>query len=584
MAGYPSMTQLAGILRAESDDGIPDGLSLAATIQHFIDANGKGALMEIMSDQFSGQVRAPTRFHHAMARLAARDRFAGIVTTALDPLVEYTLHQYGVAHDLQVIEHNSTLGKDVLRVLKVNGSYVDWLGAIATYDPAEVFDAQHPFLARQLDVELQQRSVLLVGSSMTDARLLNWLGSRNTRMSEMLNRWRPMMTQASWERALATPWREQTAAYPLGRGNIRPLLVRDYEQHLLELWTEVADRLGAEFKEELAWAEDIRPLPPTRPDSTGDTVTASEPQEVGEHLRGMRAKLRILIALSLVVVMGVALAAYIGLNRSDRDSTASPASSNSPPSAESAARPQLSETAQISQLAQQAGEAAEKEDWNRVIELTTAALKIQPHHRVMQEIYDAARDEPEHKKRFQELQDAGDREDYRTLERLLGEIPRSSSYHERAHKDVEARKQEYGEKVRKRAEALLSADDCAGLDSFKEEVRDAWRRGAAAIADISCKDSQNGGLGSGPVAYNRVLNLSKRAFVRKQYDVALGYCADALRVAPGDMTAAMWCGKAACFKPDVALANRYVPMLDKVGRREVKTACKQAGTRGLSAE
>ena len=243
-AGYPSPSDLARILREEADDEIPAHLDLPDTFDAFIAANGKGSLGTLLRREFSRTAHQPTTLHHAVARLASQDVFAAIVTTNLDPLIEHTLHRHGVEHDVQILNENAVLPDDGLRVLKIHGSHTDWHSTVLSSEAHRTFTQRYGFLTKQLTIILQQRPVLLVGCSMTEPRLLEWLESREEHMAELLDRWRPIMTRASWQRALDAPWRGAKAQRPLSRGNIRPLLVRDYQHHLPELWSQAADSLS----------------------------------------------------------------------------------------------------------------------------------------------------------------------------------------------------------------------------------------------------------------------------------------------------------------------------------------------------
>ena len=366
-AGYPTQAELIEQMRADSDDPIAAHLTLPQVIDEFIASNGKGTLVELLSRELSGRVRQPTALHHAIARLASKGQFSAIITTNLDPLIEYSLHQYHVPHNIQVIEKNASLDDSLLRVFKVHGSHTDWLDAVHARSQQQVFDDRHPFLARQLDVALQQRSVLFVGCSMRSPRLLDWLASRDEQTAALLDRWRPMMTAASWGKTLASPWRQQTAAMPLSRGNVRPLLIRDPE-HLSTLWSQVADALGAAPVAILA--EDERPGP-DEGRAPSETDPAFPQQAIAVEVGKPAGHLRIaMIALALLV--GIALAAFAVLSRQS-DSRAPTSGTESNATTTPAPRSTAGSAEQVAARLNREGLAL----WKEENDLVEAAKKLQ---------------------------------------------------------------------------------------------------------------------------------------------------------------------------------------------------------------
>lgn len=250
-AGHPSENDFLSILRAEADDPIPESAPLTEVVDRFVAGTGHGALAQLLHRTF-GARHPPTRMHHQIARVCRAGLVKSIVTTNYDPLVEDALSAAGVAHVVQTLENNAVIGPGALRVLKVHGSYTDWAGVVASGRAMASFPERYSFLVKQLDVDLQRHPIVFLGSAMHNRRILDWLDGLDERFASLLERWRPMMTEAAWQRALATPYRDGTAEAPLSKGNIRPLIFDD-EAHLSALWAEVVEELAPLQVEELVF-------------------------------------------------------------------------------------------------------------------------------------------------------------------------------------------------------------------------------------------------------------------------------------------------------------------------------------------
>lgn len=250
-AGYPSGQAIIERLRDYSEDPIPPDLELAEVADRFVASSGRGALQEALYQLFR-EIRDPTPFHRALARLAgARDNggrplLAAIVTRNYDSLIERALTDHKVVHVVQTLEDGLVVGEDDLRVFKISGSSTDWSEVVLSGASLTRFDQRYQQLKAQLGTLLLQRPVICVGCAMTEPLLLDWLGGLTDDWAAQLDRWRPMMSSADWLRAVDGPWREEGARIPLSRGNIRPLVLdtENPERHLFTLWRRAADALA----------------------------------------------------------------------------------------------------------------------------------------------------------------------------------------------------------------------------------------------------------------------------------------------------------------------------------------------------
>ena len=237
-AGHPSRAELEAAIREDADVHIAPGLDLPAVADAYVAANGRGPLNRLLDRRLRRPACTPTAFHRAVARLA--HAFAAIVTTNCDRLLERALEQAGVMPVVQTLEHNAEIAPDDVRVIKLHGSADDWSTAIVSGQAQLGFAERYAFLVQQLDVLLMQRPIVFVGCSMRHPLVLEWLASCAPERLQKLDRWRPMMTRDSWQRARSARNGRQTATEVFSRARVRPLIVEDYDTHLLELWREVA--------------------------------------------------------------------------------------------------------------------------------------------------------------------------------------------------------------------------------------------------------------------------------------------------------------------------------------------------------
>lgn len=92
------------------------------------------------------------------------------------------------------------------------------------------------------------------------------------------------MTIADWQQATGAMHRGKSAAISLSRGNIRPLVVTDYQRHLPQLWTEAADQIAIESRN----SEQVNsavPAPHPRPETTpqASPLSLESPGSPGEQ-------------------------------------------------------------------------------------------------------------------------------------------------------------------------------------------------------------------------------------------------------------------------------------------------------------
>ena len=93
-AGYPSTWDLVSAMYEKSVDPIPDGLTFTQTADEFITRNSQGELSDLLNALLAPP-HVPTDSHRAIARLAAKDQFAAIITTNYDNLLERVLDDQG---------------------------------------------------------------------------------------------------------------------------------------------------------------------------------------------------------------------------------------------------------------------------------------------------------------------------------------------------------------------------------------------------------------------------------------------------------------------------------------------------------
>ena len=201
-AGYPSTWELVKAMQDASFDPIDGSLPFTEIADRFIKSNTHGELNNLLQ-KLIGASHNPTPTLKAVARMAADDRFAAIITTNYDTLLERVLADAGVDHVVQTIEKGFELNDDgQLRLLKIHGSKEDWSKTILSGDSYAKFKDRYERLIGQLNQFLTQRRILFVGCSMKDPRILDWIDETEVEERKNLQIWAPILTVDGWQSAL----------------------------------------------------------------------------------------------------------------------------------------------------------------------------------------------------------------------------------------------------------------------------------------------------------------------------------------------------------------------------------------------
>ncbi len=240
-AGYPGTGKLVDALVAAADDPIDKSLPFYQVVDEVVASVGKGRVRDVLQGLFQ-PARPPTPTHRAIARLAKAERFAAILTTNYDDLLERALAEAGAPYVLQPLDDNETVVGPGVRVHKVHGSYDDWERVVLSGESYEQFGKQYPFLRSQLDVLLRQRPVLFTGCSLQDPRILDWIAALPDDAAEGLKEWRVLLTAAEWKAATEHTHEGAPAVDLLARALVRPLIVHHHD-HARELFVNAAGAL-----------------------------------------------------------------------------------------------------------------------------------------------------------------------------------------------------------------------------------------------------------------------------------------------------------------------------------------------------
>jgi hypothetical protein len=242
-AGYPTTGALLDALVAAADDPIDTTRSFYEVVDAVVASVRAGRVRDVLQQLFQ-PARPPTPLHRALARLARAGAFAAIVTTNYDDLLERALAAEAAPFVLQPLEDNATVTGDGVRLLKIHGSHDDWARVVLSGRSYDQFGARNPFLGKQLDVLLRQQPIVFVGCSLGDPRILDYLAGLSSAELDGLKEWRPVLTGAGWQTALAHRHRGIEARALLAPAGVRPLVVRDHD-HVRALFVDAAARLAA---------------------------------------------------------------------------------------------------------------------------------------------------------------------------------------------------------------------------------------------------------------------------------------------------------------------------------------------------
>lgn len=224
-AGYPSAAGLIEAMNREAGGTLDTSQDFLRVADQFVDALTGGALDNLLQQAFSPP-RPPTPAHHAIAQLAKAGRIHAILTTNADTLIEDALRAARVPYVEQALEDNAaTTGGDALRLMKIHGSLTSWKRAVTSGRSYATWEERQTFLRQQLGVLLGQRPVLLIGCSLREPALLDWLAALPE--DATLEVWRALVTQSTWDAAMSYRWEGGHASGALTRGKVRPLRVAD---------------------------------------------------------------------------------------------------------------------------------------------------------------------------------------------------------------------------------------------------------------------------------------------------------------------------------------------------------------------
>jgi len=208
-----------------------------ALVDEFIAEYSESDLAAVLQKSI-GQPRPFAPLHTAVARLAGAGVCPILFTTNYDRLIENALTEARVDFVSQSLEDNFTVQNlEEVQVLKLHGDAGDWQSAILSAASYQAFEASYPRLVHQLDLNLRTRPVIFVGCSMSDPRLLDWLGALPIPDRKDLYASRAILTQEEWLR-LPDPKRHLLAS-----ANVKPILVPDHES-VTRLLQEIARRLA----------------------------------------------------------------------------------------------------------------------------------------------------------------------------------------------------------------------------------------------------------------------------------------------------------------------------------------------------
>ncbi len=221
-AGYPSLAGLAERLRKASVHKLgPDAqVSPLEIIDTFVDKNGKGLLLEQLSDIFENR-KAPLPYHRDLVSLP----WKGIVTTNYDELLENALKESNIDYKLKVLEENLDINPgSTLSLYKIHGDITSFQKTILDSQGYKTYDNRYPLLKTDLESLLRKHSLVFFGCGMRDERLIGWLRKLGKERREYLMPSCCVMARVDWE---SIPQEEQDL---LLEGNIKPLLLENHAQ------------------------------------------------------------------------------------------------------------------------------------------------------------------------------------------------------------------------------------------------------------------------------------------------------------------------------------------------------------------
>src|SRR6185436_1231570 len=246
-AGFPALGKLEEILRKRLPGVAGDAYHL---VDEYVEEYSRADLAQLLHKHL-GIPRPFAPIHEAIARLAAAEVFPFLFTTNYDRLLENALSAAQTPFVVQTLQDNYELqAMAMVQVLKLHGDLGNWMDVVLTSYSYREFEKTYPLLKSQLDQSLRTRPVVLVGCSMTDPRLLDWLQGLPPSERPRLFASRAILTDAEWGR-LPDATREL-----LGSASIKPIPVPDHAG-VTRLFQEVAVRLAPLAVEDLVF--DLEP-------------------------------------------------------------------------------------------------------------------------------------------------------------------------------------------------------------------------------------------------------------------------------------------------------------------------------------
>ncbi len=248
-AGYPSLGQLAGILRKESLEELSKNLEPMQVVDAFVEANGAGYLQQTLADIFTQ--KSPMEYHKDLVNLP----WKGIITTNYDELLEDALKQVKKPYIKITLDRNVDLtARSDMPLYKVHGDIAEFSTTVLSGESYEKFNRRYPFLKSDLESHLRKHSIVFFGCGMTDPRLLVWLrglgrGGRRALMPSCA-----VITEDDWGEI---PDEDRKI---LTEGNIKPVLLKEHVD-IPKLISHLIEEIPPESEElhlEISFASDER--------------------------------------------------------------------------------------------------------------------------------------------------------------------------------------------------------------------------------------------------------------------------------------------------------------------------------------
>ena len=240
-AGLPSSGALVDAMIADCLAEDPDaegwrGLSVLDVSDRFIEARSKGRLDELLQENIGRASPMLTPVLRVIARLARQGRFAAIVTTNYDDMIERALRESDTPYFTRGPDANEAMrGTGEVELIKLHGSMAAWNRVVLSGRAYQDFAGRYPYWTSELDVLLRRHPVLFVGCSLQDPRILSWLADMPDAWLGSLQPWRALLTRKAWDEAQRSRFPGGEASGALARSALRPFILEDHD-HLNRLF------------------------------------------------------------------------------------------------------------------------------------------------------------------------------------------------------------------------------------------------------------------------------------------------------------------------------------------------------------